>query len=281
MSFLISIIVPCYNQAHFLDETLTSVLNQNYLNWECIIVNDGSPDNTKLIADFWIKKDKRFKYLEKENGGLSSARNFGIDFAKGDYIQFLDSDDVLEPSKFDKSMKLIIEERSQIVISNFIRFKKNVSKHKKAFCNLEDQCFNYESIVLNWDIKYSIPIHCGLFEVGLVKKTRFNEDLKAKEDWMFWIEFFKYNPKVNFINENLALYRMHTNGMTKNSILMEENQNIAYQLIYDSLDDNLKKKFFVRIINELSHEKSSFKNFKSNIFYRKFFNWLKNLLTFI
>ncbi|HAO28647.1 MAG TPA: glycosyltransferase family 2 protein, partial [Chryseobacterium indologenes] len=79
----ISIIVPCYNQAIYLDECLQSVLDQTYGNWECIIVDDGSPDNTKEVTEKWIEKDNRFIYLHKENGGLSSARNAGIEAAKG------------------------------------------------------------------------------------------------------------------------------------------------------------------------------------------------------
>lgn len=77
-SALISIIVPCYKQAHYLGEALQSVLEQTYENWECIIINDGSPDNTEIVAKKWIEKDVRFRYLYKENGGLSSARNAGI-----------------------------------------------------------------------------------------------------------------------------------------------------------------------------------------------------------
>lgn len=82
---LISVIVPCYNQAQYLDECLQSVYDQTYQNWECIIVNDGSPDNTEEIVLQWTKKDARFNYLKKENGGLSSARNAGIDIAKGEF----------------------------------------------------------------------------------------------------------------------------------------------------------------------------------------------------
>ena len=93
---LISVIVPCYNQAQYLDECLQSVLDQTYQNWECIIVNDGSPDNTEEIALQWTAKDPRFTYLKKENGGLSSARNAGIEVAQGEWIQFLDCDDKID-----------------------------------------------------------------------------------------------------------------------------------------------------------------------------------------
>ena len=90
---LFSIVVPCYNQAEFLDEALQSVLNQSIANWECLVVNDGSPDDTKKIAAVWTKKDSRFKYLEKSNGGLVSARNHGIENALGEFILPLDADD--------------------------------------------------------------------------------------------------------------------------------------------------------------------------------------------
>ena len=111
---MISVIVPCYNQAHYLDECLQSVLDQTYQNWECIIVNDGSPDNTEEVAKKWVEKDSRFKYLLKENGGLSSARNAGINVAKGEWILPLDSDDrignkyfQLASSYFDSHFTLI------------------------------------------------------------------------------------------------------------------------------------------------------------------------------
>ena len=74
----ISIIVPCYNQAQYLDECLQSALDQTFQNWECIIINDGSPDETEEFAKNWTEKDARFLYFKKENGGVSFARNFGI-----------------------------------------------------------------------------------------------------------------------------------------------------------------------------------------------------------
>ncbi len=277
MSYLISVIVPCYNQANFLDETLYSILNQSYSYWECIIVNDGSPDDTENIAKKWTNKDSRFKYISKENGGLSSARNKGLEIAKGDFIQFLDSDDLLQSDKFQKSIDAIERDAADVVITNFIRFKKNLNQLKKAFCKLEEQSFSFESILLQWDRKFSIPIHCGLFRRTTIGNIVFNEQLKAKEDWMFWIQTFKRNPKVSFINENMAQYRMHNKGMTKNNSLMEENQRNAYLLIYDSLDDHYKEKFFERLIHELEHSKHEYRKFKDNIFYRKIFYNIKKL----
>ena len=103
---LVSIIIPCYNQAKFLQETLQSVNHQTYSNWECIIINDGSPDNTEEIALEWCYKDVRFKYFKKENGGLSSARNFGILHARGDLILPLDADDKISKNYLSISHRL-------------------------------------------------------------------------------------------------------------------------------------------------------------------------------
>ena len=95
MNPLISVIVPCYNQAQYLEECLQSVLDQTYQNWECIIVNDGSSDDTEEIANKWSKNDERIKYIYKENEGLSSARNLGVKISLGEFIYFIDSDDSL------------------------------------------------------------------------------------------------------------------------------------------------------------------------------------------
>lgn len=97
----VSVIVPCFNQAGYLPEALGSVLGQTFADWECIIVNDGSPDDTARVAAEWVKRDARFRYIEKANGGLSSARNAGIEAARGQFVQFLDADDALHPRKFE------------------------------------------------------------------------------------------------------------------------------------------------------------------------------------
>ncbi|MBR9757141.1 MAG: glycosyltransferase [Algicola sp.] len=92
----VSIIVPCYNVASFIDKGLGSVLNQTYTNWECLVVNDGSKDNTENEIKKWVNKDARFKLISQENKGLSGARNTGLKHAKGDCIYFFDPDDMLD-----------------------------------------------------------------------------------------------------------------------------------------------------------------------------------------
>jgi glycosyltransferase involved in cell wall biosynthesis len=221
---LVSIIVPCYNQAQFLEEALQSVLDQTNTNWECIIVNDGSPDHTEEIAKKWANSDLRFVYLKKENGGLSSARNLGLDNAKGEFIQFLDSDDILDNRKLELSIKeLHFDKNVNIVISNFKMFTINHNYSTAPYCTLDFEFFNFKSILLKWESIFSIPIHCGLFGANLFQDFRFPEELKAKEDWIMWLSLFQKEFKVSFINTPLAYYRIHKKSMTNDAKYMLEN----------------------------------------------------------
>lgn len=102
MQSLVSIIIPCYDHAQYLDEVLQSVLIQTYQKWECIIVNDGSSDNAEEVVSEWVKKDARFKYIYQENSGVSAARNNAISMAKGEFILPLDGDDKIAASLIEK-----------------------------------------------------------------------------------------------------------------------------------------------------------------------------------
>lgn len=213
----VSFIVPCYNQGQFLDEALQSVLGQTCLDWECIIVNDGSTDHTEEVAKRWVDKDGRFVYLQKENGGLSSARNAGLDFAKGDYVQFLDSDDCIVNTKLELSLQqlnLTKREGTKVAISNFRMFVDKPLHTSAPYCVLEEKFFNFESLLYQWEESFTIPIHCGLFESSLFKNFRFPENLKAKEDWVMWVSLFYKDCEAVFIDEPLALYRRNPAGMT-------------------------------------------------------------------
>ncbi|MFV8279929.1 glycosyltransferase family 2 protein [Christiangramia marina] len=214
---LISIIVPCYEQGKFLEKALQSIQNQTYTHWECLIIDDGSADNTEKIAKNWTEKDSRFKYYFKSNGGLSTARNLGLENAIGSYIQFLDADDYLEITKLEDSLSLVQETNSTkplIIISNFRMFTTNTLKTSAAYCKLTPELFTLDNILYHWDRKFSIPIHCGLFSKRLFLNFRFPESLKAKEDWVMWVKFFKQGSNVLFIDKPLALYRKNHESIT-------------------------------------------------------------------
>ena len=132
MDFKVSIIVTCYNQANCIAQTLASVLSQTYENWECIIVDDGSTDDSaKVISDF-IKDDKRFHYNYQSNAGVSKARNAGFATAKGSYINFLDGDDTFLPNKLKEQVQ-VFEDNPEIAVCicdhQFYLEKKDVYKY--------------------------------------------------------------------------------------------------------------------------------------------------------
>lgn len=196
MSELISIIVPCYNQAQYLDECLQSVLDQNYENWECIIINDGSPDHTETIALGWTKKDPRFKYIYQKNKGVSSARNLGIQNALGNWILPLDGDD------------RISENYLYIASKDFFNGYKVIYSDIQKF-GTTDAKWNLKPFSLENLAKNNI-IHCSAF----FKKTDweeiggFDENMVyGIEDWEFWIAMLKNGGKVKHLNEYLFFYR--------------------------------------------------------------------------
>ena len=226
MTNKISIIVPCYNQSEFLDECLQSVLNQTYANWECLIINDGSTDNTEEIAQNWTIKDDRFNYFYKENGGLSSARNFGLERISGHYIQFLDSDDCLKNTKFELSVDAVSHNPlANIVISNFRMFENNLAVTMPPYCVLNHDKFTFENVVFQWDVSFTIPIHCGFFEKSLFNNFRFPENLTSKEDWVMWVNLFTKNPFPVFIDLPLAMYRRNPKSMTMTKNMLSDTLN--------------------------------------------------------
>jgi glycosyltransferase involved in cell wall biosynthesis len=262
---LISIIIPCYNQGEYLPETLQSLIEQEYENWEALIIDDGSEDNSSEIAEKFLKKDKRFKLLKKENGGAGSARNHGLDNCSGKWVQFLDSDDLLHPNKISESISL--KNDYNIIITDFQLFKNNIENKLKPYCLLRNETFTHENILNNWEKTFTIPIHCALFEKKVISDYRFNEVLNAQEDWVFWLNVFEKDKlKVTFIDKPYALYRIHRKSKTKSYKLMRENTKQAYLYIFDDLkNDENKKIFFERIVDDLFSTKLKLRN-KSSFF---------------
>lgn len=226
MQPLVSIIIPTYNRGHLIDETLDSVLAQTYPNWECIIVDDGSTDNTDTLVADYIDKDNRFQFFKLNHKGVSFARNYGLKKISGDYIQFLDSDDLIHEDKIKIALDDIIEkggDNNDFVISNFMMFRESVDRLLPPFCQLNENVFSFSEVLYNWDFEFNIPIHCGFFHKRVFENFRFSETLGAKEDWIMWLSLFRNKPKIRFIDLPLAYYRYHTSNMTKNATHMKSN----------------------------------------------------------
>lgn len=266
---LVSIIVPCYKQAHFLDEALQSVLEQTYPNWECIIVNDGSPDNTEAIAQNWLKKDFRFKYIYKENGGLSSARNAGIKIAKGDYIQFLDADDLLESEKLKVQLKdLQLDKGIDISVSGYRYFDDDRDKLK-----IMGENNFFPEIILSKDdvdiievlrIKNPMVISAPLYRIHVFEKVGvFDEELMSFEDWDFHTRCALTNisfQHIGNVRNTRTLIRLHPNSMMRNKELMEKGADL---FLKKRNDNEMFRKYFPN--NKHKYKKSNYEQFKKNI----------------
>lgn len=185
-SLLISIIVPCYNQAVYLPETLQSVLDQSYTNWECIIVDDGSPDNTEKVAFEWIDEDDRFRYLHTANGGVAKARNKGIELARGEWILPLDSDDIIAKDYLKKAVE-VINDRPDVGI---IYCKANFFGTKDGYWDLPP--FEMKKFLIRNQI-----FNCGFFKKEDWGKTGGYDEVmvSGREDWEFWINLLKKTGK--------------------------------------------------------------------------------------
>ncbi|MCW3786763.1 glycosyltransferase family 2 protein [Plebeiibacterium sediminum] len=251
---LVSIIIPCYNQAGFLSQTLNCIKYQAYDNWECIVVNDGSSDNTEKIAQKYCDEDARFRYVYKTNGGLSSARNQGLKEAKGEFIQFLDSDDIIGENKLKRQVEEITARNVDIVLSSCYMFEKSL---KFPFLRIDFQHLStnfHEDILLKWDNEFTIPIHCALLRADFFGegKILFDEVLKAKEDWYMWFNLSKLTNRVFCDNTCDVYYRWHINSMTKDSLIMLRNQMEAiFKIDSEISDSDLRERFRLTLADKV------------------------------
>lgn len=216
---LISIIVPCYNQSQYLDECLQSVLHQTFTDWECIIVNDGSPDNTEEVAAKWVEKDARFHYYKKENGGVASARNFGIERAKGEWILPLDGDDKIGNQYLELALKKCNEGYDLVYChANYFGAR-----------NEEFTLPNYSYEVL---LKHNIIFCSAIFNKNKIGDLKYDEKLvHGLEDWDFWIGYLSQNNiQVYKLEETLFYYRIKE--ISRNEIINSNSQKMDDTKMY-------------------------------------------------
>lgn len=202
----VSIVVPCYNQSQYLDEALQSVLEQTYTNWECIIVNDGSPDNTDIIAKSWVEKDNRFRYLFQENSGLSSSRNLGIQQATGEFILPLDADDKISNHYLELALNAFKEDTSlKVVYCQAEKFGIENGLWKLPPFLIHDLCF-FNMIFCSAFFKKKDWESVGGYDEKMIY---------GWEDWEFWIAILKKEGSVKRLDEVGFYYRTRDNSMAK------------------------------------------------------------------
>lgn len=208
---LVSIIVPVYNAAKYLPQCLNSLLAQTYANFEVICINDGSTDNSLQILENYRQTDARIKVFSKENGGLSLARNYGLDLAKGEYVCFLDSDDFVCTSFLEIMQKEI--QNVDVVACSY----QNVDETAAFFSDKVE--FSY--IAKNWNATeyFSQSKDMGLTAWGKLYRRevlngyKFDENCFFSEDVLFHAAVFAQNLKLKVIDAPLVYYRYAPNSL--------------------------------------------------------------------
>ncbi len=215
---LISVIVPVYKSSDFLDECITSLINQTYKNLEIILVDDGSPDECPEMCDEWTKKDNRIKVIHQENSGVSVARNVGIDNCKGEYISFVDSDDYIDKNTYEVLYSHILKSKADIVCmghtnidANGKKINRNVLKStelnfNKVYSGEEFSALMFEdlSIAVVWDKIYSREV---------INSNRFKADVLS-EEMVFFMEILTPESKAIYIQNDLYFYRKSEGSIT-------------------------------------------------------------------
>lgn len=199
----VSIIIPCYNQAEFLDDCLNSVINQTYNNWECVIIDDSSPDNTEAISKKWCEQNSKIKYYKKNNGGVSSARNFGIKLAKAPIILPLDADDKIGEHYIELALPYFKNQNIKVVYCYTEMFGE-----KQGLYPFSD--YSYEQLLI------SCKFACSSFFYKKEWERIGGYDEKMKEgyeDWDFWINMLSNGGEVIRIDSAQFFYRIKTSSM--------------------------------------------------------------------
>ena len=227
---LVSIIIPSYRQAAYIAETLDSVLAQTYVSWEALIIDDGSPDNTDEVVAPYLERDARIKYLKKENGGVSAARNYGISFAQGEYILPLDADDKIAPRYLELAVQAFEEEPARRLVYCYARFFGARTDEFKV------RYRGYRAMLLDNSIFCSaVYRRSDCLAVG-----GYSEKLRLGfEDWDFNIRFLDEQSVVYQIPEELFYYRIKPSS--RNADLYVENR---VDMAENALFDHNREKYY-------------------------------------
>ena len=244
---LISIIVPVYNVEKYLRMCLDSIQNQTYQNFECLLINDGSPDNSADICREYVAKDARFRYFEKENGGSSSARNFGIERSGGAYITFADSDDWLEHDALDRLYGALKKENADISIGRYNYYDESRCQYLFYDSNPDNSFEVIEGKEIidregveemrngNWTVAY-----LKLFKRGLLQDLSFPIGKMSEDTYWTWKVLLRAS-RIVYLNSYIYWYRIGLSD-TLSNIWSEKR-------MYDEIDAREEKLAILASLN--------------------------------
>ena len=266
---LISIIVPVYNAEQYLDKCVDSIVNQTYTNLEIILVDDGSPDNCGAICDEYAKKDSRIKVIHKSNGGLSSARNAGLDNSTGEYIGFIDSDDVIEPEMYEKMLKNIQNTNADVCMCGC----KIINEQGELLLedNFSNKVYNIDEIIEEIILPLKTSVCDKLYKKELIGLIRFLQGRIHGEDLLFSLNLLANDLSISAIRGAYYRYIKHPSSITTSKF-----SNRSFDEVYckDQAYKIIEEKF------PIYKEKARVWCFRArmNIIRKFFFNYLIGLV---
>lgn len=220
----VSIIIPVYNAEKFIGKTIESVLNQTYKNWEMLIFNDKSKDNSLKIIKKYSEKDERIKVVDsKENVGVVAARNKLIEIATGEFIAFLDADDYWKQNKLEKQIKFMRKNNALISCTEYTR----VTEDEKEINDIIiKEIITYEDMLKN-NYLGCLTVIYNANKLG----KRYFKERKKNEDYVLWLEIVKETKIIFGLKENLAFYRVLNNSRSSNKIKVAKDRWEVYRKI--------------------------------------------------
>jgi len=275
----VSIITPCYNAADFIETTIKSIQQQTLTDWELLLVDDGSTDNTAEIIHRFTLQDKRIKLLQKENGGTASARKLGLSHAHGDYIQFVDADDSIDTDKLRIQTEYMETHALDVSYTDWCYVTPEGEKEavKGMNCSLS-------RLLVFWGTLGTLPIHSFLYRHEFIIKHNItiNTAIKEREDWDFHIQIYSAHPRTKrLIGYCGAMYMKAPTGKTTgksqekvqigtlNYLMYKIGQTVGYKKILLNLRFTIELCFlFLRNIRTKKRPILNY-DFQKNIEYRK------------
>lgn len=273
----ISVIVPVYKAEKYIHRCLDSIINQTFKDFELILVDDGSPDRSGEICDEYAAKDKRVKVIHKENGGVASARQYGIDAATGEYTIHADPDDWMELELLECMYKAIKEEDADLLITDFYYNKEN----KEIYCKQPIRSLKQEDILKSALTELHGSMWNKLLKTSIYKENnvRFIENIDFCEDVLFWLQILQSQSlKIRYLQKAFYHYDLFSNdysitrkGCPKMSIIMEKYilnleilvPDIFYKEKGTSIINTLAHAFFLGV--KIKQHKHYFKKYKKEI----------------
>lgn len=276
--YKVSIIVPIYNDEKYIKQCLDSILEQTYTNIELIIINDGSTDNSQNIIEEYKNKFLEIKIINQPNSGVSYARNIGLNNATGEYIMFVDSDDIIAKDYIKQMMDILKKNDLDIIKSSFKKFKENPNK----YTNISFYKEHYK--IINKNEINKIFIETTNFNSSCMQlinkkiidnnKITFENNIGFAEDFLFTYKVFQLANRIGYINNNGYLCRENINSNSRTGKIEKQIKNCldtiqAYKILYNEKNiEEVSNKILLHItylIRTISIKDINYKNFKNQL----------------